>query len=97
LKDLKPCKIQRFENIFVKSLSTVRRQSPDAPPGISIVALDGGASLCQREEIWLPPLVKGRCEKIDLVLFHVIPAKAGIQCFQGVTNWLDPGFHRGDG
>jgi len=39
----------------------------------------------------------GRCEKIDLVLFHVIPAKAGIQCFQGFTNLLDPGFHRGDG
>jgi len=31
-----------------------------------------------------------------LVLFHVIPAKAGIQCFHPVTNTLDPGFHRGD-
>jgi hypothetical protein len=31
-----------------------------------------------------------------LVVFHVIPAKAGIQCFQGVKNTLDPGFHRGD-
>jgi len=30
------------------------------------------------------------------VLFHVIPAKAGIQCFHPVTNTLDPGFHRGD-
>jgi hypothetical protein len=29
--------------------------------------------------------------------FLVIPAKAGIQCFQIVTNSLDPGFHRGDG
>jgi len=45
-----------------------------------------------------PPFSKGgRCEKIDSVLFYVIPAKAGIQCFQGVTNLLDPGFHRGDG
>ena len=30
------------------------------------------------------------------MLFHVIPAKAGIQCFDWVTNSLDPGFHRGD-
>jgi hypothetical protein len=44
----------------------------------------------------LPPSEKGRCEKIGLVLFHVIPAKAGIQCFHEVTNTLDPGFHRGD-
>jgi hypothetical protein len=33
-----------------------------------------------------PPLKKGSCEKIDLVLFGVIPAKAGIQVFQGLTN-----------
>jgi hypothetical protein len=46
-----------------------------------------------------PPLPRkrGRCEKIGSVLFHVIPAKAGIQCFQGISNCLDPGFHRGDG
>jgi hypothetical protein len=43
-----------------------------------------------------PPLAKGSCEEIGLVLFRVIPAKAGIQCFHGVTNTLDPGFHRGD-
>jgi hypothetical protein len=42
------------------------------------------------------PLTPGRCERIGLALFHVIPAKAGIQCFRGVTNILDPGFHRGD-
>ena len=30
------------------------------------------------------------------MLLHVIPAKAGIQCFHEVTNTLDPGFHRGD-
>jgi len=30
-------------------------------------------------------------------LFYVIPAKAGIQCFRTLTNWLDPGLHRGDG
>jgi len=30
------------------------------------------------------------------VLFHVIPAKAGIQYFHGAANTLDPGFHRGD-
>jgi hypothetical protein len=36
------------------------------------------------------------CEKIGLVLFHVIPEKAGIQCFHRATNTLDPGFHRGD-
>jgi len=28
----------------------------------------------------------GRCEKIGSVLFHVIPAKAGIQYFQGLSN-----------
>jgi hypothetical protein len=33
-----------------------------------------------------PPLQAGRCEKIDLVLFGVIPAKAGIQVFHGLTN-----------
>jgi len=33
---------------------------------------------------------------MDLVLLHVIPAKAGIQCPQDLTNLLDPGFHRGD-
>jgi hypothetical protein len=33
-----------------------------------------------------PPLKKGSCEKIDLVLFGVIPAKAGIQAFHGLTN-----------
>jgi hypothetical protein len=27
-----------------------------------------------------------RCEKIDLVLYDVIPAKAGIQSFHGITN-----------
>jgi hypothetical protein len=32
------------------------------------------------------PLYLGRCEKIDSVLFRVIPAKAGIHCFQGLTN-----------
>jgi hypothetical protein len=38
---------------------------------------------------------KGRCEKIGLVLFDVIPAKAGIQCSHKAPNTLDPGFHRG--
>ena len=28
--------------------------------------------------------------------FSVIPAKAGIQCFQLVTECLDSGFHRSD-
>ena len=30
------------------------------------------------------------------VLFSVIPAKAGIQCFQKLMTVLDPGFRRGD-
>jgi hypothetical protein len=30
------------------------------------------------------------------MLFPVIPAKAGIQCFQVVIKPLDPGFRRGD-
>jgi hypothetical protein len=47
-------------------------------------------------KIHFSPYEGGRCEKIDLVLFGVIPAKAGIQVFQGLTNLLDPGFHRGD-
>jgi len=42
-------------------------------------------------------LIKGSREKIDLILLDVIPAKAGIQCFQDFTYFLDPGFHRGDG
>jgi hypothetical protein len=45
-------------------------------------------SFCQRE---------GRRERIDPALSNVIPAKAGIQCFGSLTNWLDPGFHLGDG
>jgi hypothetical protein len=43
-----------------------------------------------------PLFVKGGGGKIGLVLFQVIPAKAGIQCFHGAANTLDPGFHRGD-
>ena len=43
------------------------------------------------------PLKGGRCEKIGSFLFLVIPAEAGIRCFQRLTNCLDPGFHRGDG
>ena len=35
-------------------------------------------------------------KKISLGLFNVIPAKAGIQRFNEITNILDPGFHRGD-
>jgi hypothetical protein len=34
------------------------------------------------KEFLFPPLEKRRCEKIDLVPFHVISAKAGIQGFQ---------------
>jgi hypothetical protein len=42
------------------------------------------------------PSLAGRCEKIGLHLFPVIPAKAGIHYFQALNNFLDPGFHRGD-
>ena len=54
------------------------------------------SSLFKREEIKFPPLKKGSCEKIGLRPFSVIPAEAGIQYFQDVKNFLDPGFHRGD-
>ncbi len=37
-----------------------------------------------------------RCEKIGLRPFPVIPAQAGIQDFQALKDFLDPGFHRGD-
>jgi len=37
-----------------------------------------------------------RCEKIDLGTLFVIPSGAGIQYFQALENFLDPGFHRGD-
>ncbi len=58
-------------------------------------------------EISLAPLwQRGKCEKIRLDLFPVIPAEAlhrmvyraeaGIQYFQAFMNRLDPGFHRGD-
>ncbi len=30
------------------------------------------------------------------ILYSVIPAKAGIQFFQIITNFLDSGFHRSD-
>jgi hypothetical protein len=41
----------------------------------------------QGGNFFLHPLVaQGSCEKIDLVLFGVIPAKAGIQGFHGLTN-----------
>jgi DNA-binding NarL/FixJ family response regulator len=43
-----------------------------------------------------PPSPPRRCEKIGSRHFRVIPAKAGIQYFQAVKNFLDPGFHRGD-
>ncbi len=39
----------------------------------------------------LDELVKSR-----KTLFFVIPAKAGIQLFQLVTEFLDSGFHRSD-
>jgi hypothetical protein len=40
----------------------------------------------------LPEAVK----KFHSALFHVIPAKAGIQCFQSLNKGLGPGFHRGE-
>jgi len=44
-----------------------------------------------------PPLALPEGLKKWVGLRFVIPAKAGIQSFQSVTNFLDPGFHRGDG
>jgi len=41
--------------------------------------------------IHIDGLVKSR-----QILFSVIPAKAGIQCFQRLITDLDPGFRRGD-
>ena len=38
---------------------------------------------------------KEGCEKIDLVLFHVIPAKAGIQVFSGSYELTGPRFSPG--
>jgi hypothetical protein len=35
---------------------------------------------------WLGEGILRSCEKINLVLFAVIPAKAGIQCFHSITN-----------
>jgi hypothetical protein len=39
---------------------------------------------------------KKRIAKIDETPFFVIPAKAGIQFFQLVAEFLDSGFHRSD-
>ncbi len=39
----------------------------------------------------------GRCEKIGLGPFLVIPAKAGIQCFRSLVNFLDPLAYRRQG
>jgi hypothetical protein len=44
-----------------------------------------------------PPPYLRNCEKIGSGPFLVIPSKAGIQCFRSFMNFLDPGFHRGDG
>jgi hypothetical protein len=45
------------------------------------------------EKINSPPR---RCEKIGLRPIAVIPAEAGIQYFQALKKFLDPGLHRGD-
>ena len=58
-----------YKNSISKSLPTVRRHSPNTAPGMSIVALDGGASLCQREEKTFPLLTKGDEGGLD-VLFQ---------------------------
>jgi hypothetical protein len=48
------------------------------------------------------PVVKKKYNNIDEFVksrkspFFVIPAKAGIQSFQAVTEGLDSGFHRSD-
>ena len=74
-------------------LSTIKSE---IPPGLPFPK--GGEPLYMPsiKNPTFPPLKKGRCEKNDLSLFPVIPAKAGIQCFQKFANFLDPGFHRGD-
>ena len=38
----------------------------------------------------------GRCEEIGSMVYHVIPAEAGIQDSQGDMDILDSGFHRSD-
>jgi hypothetical protein len=42
------------------------------------------------------PLRGEGVQKIGFRPFPVIPAEAGIQYFQTVKDFLDPGFHRGD-
>ena len=42
------------------------------------------------------PREKGKCEKIDRVPFHVIPAQSAIQCFLKYWQITGPRFHRGD-
>jgi hypothetical protein len=69
------------------------------------IGLHRNSTGCNRQKVFVSTTRRNpvdttlmeRGEKIDLVLFRVIPAKAGIQCFQEFTNCLDPGFHRGDG
>jgi hypothetical protein len=66
-------------------------------PTLPLPRQGGGNLLLISKDLPSPPRGERRCEKIDLVLFYVIPAKAGIQCFHILSNSLDPGFHRGDG
>jgi hypothetical protein len=47
-------------------------------------------------KILLPLKIDGPVKSL-VMLFSVIPAKAGIQSSQIVINYLDSGFHRSDG
>jgi hypothetical protein len=77
-------RLLRFEKAF-----------PEIPP---VLPFSKGGELLREAmgDSTFPPLEKGSCEEIPLVLSYVIPAKAGIQYFHCLTNCLDPGFRRGD-
>jgi hypothetical protein len=68
-----------FKN-FLATEDTARQRRNQEP-----LATEGTEITEPQIEFSIIPLPR-RCEKIDFVLFHVIPAKAGIQCFQHLSS-----------
>ena len=78
------------------SKSRVSDRPREIPPSLPFSKGGDPFDLISKKDSDFSPFEKGSCEKIGLRPFSVIPAEAGIQYFQDVKNFLDPGFHRGD-
>jgi hypothetical protein len=66
-------------------LSILKRPSQKSLPSFLFEREENLGGICGGR-VYFFPLEKGRCEKIDLVLFPAIPAKAGIPCFHSLGN-----------